>query len=198
MMFEVIEVGDGVELDCKTGTVNVYLEPTTEEGEIHIKGDDESGTAGMCDISGDTYQHKELIKKLPYGDTGTEWTGETWVVAKDQTANLAGVLTIAGVKATLDARAIATDDDWGELREEIDLPGDDNETVKVMRGPEGPDNKVSRSWAEDAARVGRYEDAETFADEFGLDVVPDEEIMEYHDLDTDHDDVDVFNSNTAV
>jgi len=197
-MFKVIEVDDGKRLDCKTGKVNVWLEPTTDRGDIHIKGDKESGTDGMCDVVGDTYQHKEVIKKLPYGDTGTEWTGDVWAVSTDQTANLAGVLTIAGIGATLDARAIAVDDDWGELREEIDVPGDDNETIRVMRGPEGPGDKVSRSWAEDAARVGRYEDAETFADEFGLEVAPDEEIMEYHDLDTDDDDVEVFNSDMAV
>lgn len=178
MIFRVIEVGDGVELDGPTGKIRVYLEPTQETGDVHIKEPGEDIDDDLCRIHGDTYNSKDLIKKLPYGRSGTQWNGEVWTVHKKSTADLCAVLKIAARDVTLDSRAIAHDDDWGILQEEIELDEGGNETYKVINGPSDPGQGVSRSWAEDAADLGNYDSADAFAEQFNLEIVEDSDMEE--------------------
>jgi len=193
-MFKVMEVGDGVEIEGPTGPINVYLEPVQNSGEVLIKAPGDDIGKNQCRIHGNTYQHKDLIKKLPYGHEGSEWTGEVWAVNKEMTTELAAVLTIAGVDVTIEGGAVAEDDGWGHLREEIELPGDDNASIQVMVGPSGPGDKVSRSWAEDAAEKGNYDSVEEFAEQFNLDVASDEEMQKVLEDDDDEGGADVFSS----
>lgn len=194
MMFKVMEIGDGVEIDGPTGAINVYLEPVQESGEVLIKAPGEDIGDSHCRVHGRTYENKDLIKKLPYGSHGTEWTGDVWAVNKDMTTELAAVLTIAGVDLTVEAGVVAEDEDWGHLREEIDLPGDNDDTITVRVGPGGPGDKVSRTWAEEAAETGNYDSVEEFADQFNLEVASDEEMQEVLYNEDDDAGADVFSS----
>lgn len=197
MLFEVMEMGEGVELSGPNGSIDVYLEPTTDEGQIHVGKDGDGVKSEHLPITGDTYNKKDRIKDVGYGHNGVEWTGEVWSVHQDKVTELVSVLMIAGCHVTVDARAVAVDEDWGILREEVEIGDDGKESIRVMVGPEGEGDEVSRSWCEEAAKVGNYEDAELFAEDFGLEVVDDEVVKERYGLTTDDPEVEVFSSEKA-
>jgi len=180
MRMKVFELHDGVEVEGPTGEISVGINPTDEMHDVYIREPGSGTDDKWCKIVGDTYQHKEKIKKLDYGQV--EWTGDYWQVLEDKVTEVCSVLLIAGVDVGLDAGAVASDRDWGYLREEVelddDLGGVEEETLRIMVPPDGPTDKVSRSWAEDATEVGNYDSVEEFAEEFGLNVESDEEMKE--------------------
>lgn len=182
MIIKPIEFGKGKTIEGPTGSISITLEVSDSRGGVEIQKPGEGCADGQCRITGNTYNAKDDIKKLPYGDDGTQWNGEVWLVNKHKVAELTAVLMKAGYSLTIDGKAVSHCDDFGELREEVDLPGDEDGTVDVMYGPHGDNDEVSCSWAEDAADLGNYDDVETFADKFGLTIVEDEVIRERHNV----------------
>lgn len=197
MIFEIIELDEGVTVSGPTGSIDVYAEPVKNEGRVHI-GDYRDGDApdGMLPVTGDTYNQKGKIKKLPYGDDGTKWTGEVWAVAGDKVTDLVAVLKLSGLNVTVHSTALAIDDDWGELQNEVDIDGGgtNDETIKLMVGPRHSAEGVSRSWVEEAAKLGNSDDVDAFIEKYNLDVYDDEELMEKHGFDESDDEVEVFSS----
>jgi len=194
MIYEVVEIGDGEEIEGPTGSIGVFLEPTEDTGQVHIEEPGDGIMDHQCRVSGDTYNNRKLIKKLPYGDDGSEWTGETWAVAKHKTSDLAAVLSIAAVKVTIDSDAIASDEGWGHLRSEVVDKPESDDSVEVMVGPGDPGDKVSRSWAEDAAKTGNYDSADEFAEAFSLEIASDEEMKQVLEDEDDSSGASVFSS----
>jgi len=194
MMYKVMEIGSGTEIDGPTGAINVHLEPTDYEGEVHIKAPGDGIGDSHCRIEGNTYQHKDLIKKLPYGNDGAEWTGEVWAASSDMTSDLAAVLSIAAVGVTINAEAVASDEEWGGLIDEVDGIGDDDEEETVMVGPSGPGEGVSRSWAEQAAETANYDTVDEFIEHFEVSVVSDDVMADIVEQQDDSSGADTFSS----
>lgn len=164
MMYKAIEMADGADVESESGPISLHLEPADGKGEIHIGSPDGSSEDGMCDVEGNTYQHKGLIKKLPYGESGAEWTGETWVVSEEETANLAGVMCIAGVGVTLDGRAVASDSEWGYYHDEEVEDSGSSDVVEVGGPSDAAEEKVLLSWVSDLVELGVYESEMDYAD----------------------------------
>jgi len=196
MRLEARVASSGEAVNGPQGKVVLDLEPTDDYHDIFI---DEPGSGDgddMCKISGETYQAKDDIKELPYGSDGTEWTGEYWQVNEEATAALCSVLLQEGWDVAIAAKAVISDESWGNLRKEIDV--DDSlhteETLHLMAGPESPMEGVSRSWAKDAAQVGSFESAEAFADEFGLNIIEDDEAEDKLDDPEEYQENNVFST----
>jgi len=176
MMYKAIEMADGEDIDSESGPISLHLEPANRTGEIHIENPAESGHSDHCTINGNTYQRKDLIKKLPYGETGTEWTGETWTVHKEQTANLAAVLCVAGVRVTLGEGAVRSDPEWGWYHEQ-EQPDDGGEDEIEVGGPvDAAEKKVLLSWVSDLVELGVIESEWDYAERH--------KVMFFHDDNT--------------
>jgi|APHM01.1.fsa_nt_gi hypothetical protein len=198
MKLKATESSDGVMIQCPTGAVQVDLDVTKREGTLHIGDVDESIASGVCPIEGNSYPYKETIKELPYGDKGSQWTGDVWAVNPRRTADLVAMLVMEEADVTIEAACLQYDEDWGELRREIVLDEDKNESLSVVHPPYGPDNKVPRSWAEDAGRMANYTDVQEFADDFDLNIVPDKEAYDDLGLDDEDDEVSYFDTDSAT
>jgi len=186
----------GVIVDGPRGKAMLELEPTDEMHDVFIDEPGSGGADHMCAVVGNTYPVKDEIKELPYGNDGTQWNGDEWEVDEEMTATLCNVLCDEEVDLAIHAKAVVSDDDWGDLRHEIEVDDGivEEETVRLMAGPESPMEGVSRSWAEDAAEVGGFESAEEFAEEFGLNVIEDDEAEEELGEDSDEYQETVFSS----
>lgn len=196
MYFEIMEHHEGEEISYGSKSITVHLEPSDDSHDIVIEEPGSGESDKHCKISGDTYPAKDDIKEIGYGNKGAEWTGEYWQCHHSRTADLATILMVRFHDVAIDAMAVAHCEGWGPLREGIEIDDSGEETYTVMQGPEGDDNHVSRSWAEDAADVGNYSSAEEFADEFGLEIVSDQQIKEEKGL-TEDDDELVVSSDDA-
>ena len=196
-LYEVMEVGDGERIDSESGPINVHCEPTDITGEVHIKQQSQSEGREQCNVTGNTYHRKDIIKKLPYGDDGTKWTGDVWVVAEDQTANLAATLIIAGVDVTIHEDAIASDDEWGWYYEEAQP--DEPEEGELVIGPpdDASEDKVSSGWVETLVNLGHYSSVEEYADRFDVKMLYDEDIMDGYILCRDTGTTPIFDSRKA-
>jgi len=188
-MFRVMEIGDGVELSGPNGNINVFLDETEEEGQIHVGGLGDGVDGAHLPITGDTYNKKERIKDVGYGYDGVEWNGDVWVVHKEAVTELVSVLLIAGCDVTVSEDAVANDGDWGILQEEVEADEDEECEYKVMVGPKNGCGPVSQSWAEDAAELANFSSVAEFSEKYGIEVLSDEEIMDRFELDEDHPDV---------
>jgi len=198
MILKATESSDGVMIQCPTGAVQVDLEPVQRVGEVHVGDIDESLASGVCPIEENSYPYKETIKELPYGNEGSQWTGDVWAVNPRRTADLVAMLVMDEAEVTVEANCLQYDEDWGKLRREIVLDEDRNEKLCVVHPPYGDENKVPRSWVEDASRMANFSSVEEFADEFGLNVVPDEEAFDELGLSEDDDEVSFFDTDSAV
>lgn len=196
MKLEVRESHDGTVISGPTGKIDVGLEPTNDYHDIFIQKPGSGSGDDMCKISGDTYQHKKKIKKLPYGDNGSQWTGDYWEVNKNLTSDLCAVLKVVAVDVCIHSRAVVSDDGWKSLRKEIDIddPVGSDETLRLMAGPDSPMEGVSRSWAEDAAETGNFDSVEEFAESFGLNVIDDEEAEDKLDEPEEYNDENIFST----
>jgi hypothetical protein len=186
----------GEAVDGPKGKIVLDCEPTDGYHDIFVGEPGSGGSDDMCKISGETYQAKDDIKELPYGSDGTEWTGEYWQVNEEATAGLCSVLIHEDWDLCIHAKAVVADESWGSLRKEVDV-GDSlhtEETLHLMAGPESPMEGVSRSWAEDAAQVGKFDSAEDFADEFGLNIIEDDEAEEELDNPEEYQEDNVFST----
>jgi hypothetical protein len=196
-LYKVMEVGDGERIDSESGPINVHCEPANSTGEVHIKKQSQSNGRGQCDVTGNTYHRKDIIKKLPYGDDGTKWTGDVWVVSEEQTANLAATLTIAGVDVTIHEDAIASDPEWGYYYDEAQT--DEPEGGELVIGPpaDADERKVSSGWVETLVGLGYYSDAEEYADRFDVKLLWDEHMMDGYILCRDTGTTPIFDSRKA-
>jgi hypothetical protein len=197
MMLKATEDEGGIIVKSPVRAVSVDLEPVQTEEEVHIGDLDESVASGCCPVEGNSYPYKDDIKKLPYGDDGTQWTGDVWAVNPRKTAELVAVLLGAGARVSLEASCLEYDEDWGRLRKEILLDDDSGEKLRVMHPPYGDDNKVPRSWVESASSLGNFDSVEEFAENFDLNVVSDKEAKEELGLSDDDEEVDFFSSEGA-
>lgn len=196
MRLEVKAASSGEAVGGPKGKIVLGLEPTDEYHDIFVGKPGSGDGDDMCKVSGETYQAKDDIKELPYGSDGTEWTGEYWQVSEGATAALCSVLLHEDWDVCIHAEAVVSDESWGNLRKEIDV-GDSlhtDETLHLMAGPESPMEGVSRSWAEDAAQVGKFGSAEEFADEFGLNIIEDDEAEEKLDDPEEYQEENVFST----
>ena len=197
MILKATESEGGIIADCPRRAVSVDLEPIKREQEVHIGDIDESVAGGACPITGNSYPYKDTIKELPYGDDGTQWTGDVWVVNPRKTTELVALLLDDGASVSLDASVLEYDEDWGVLRREILLDDEGSEVLRVMHPPYGDDNKVPESWAKSAGDLGNFDSVEEFAERFDLNIVPDEEAKEELGLDDSDDEVGYFDTDSA-
>lgn len=193
MKLKVREQPEGQLIEGPTGDIEVDLEPTDDFHDVMVCEPGSGDGTDMCKITGKTYEHKEKIKKLPYGDDGTRWTGEWWEVNKSMVTELCAVLCIAAVDVCVHSKCVAKDEDWGSLRKRIDIDEgrEEDSKLRIVAGPKSPMEGVSRSWAEDAAEVGNFDDADDFAEEYGLNIIEDEEAKEMLEGDDDEKDSEV-------
>jgi len=196
-LYKVMEVGDGESIDSESGPINVHCEPTDSTGEVHIKQQIQSEGRGQCSITGNAYHRKDIIKKLPYGDDGTKWTGDVWVVNEEQTANLAATLTIAGVDVTIHEDAIASDPEWGYYHDEAQPEESEEGELVIGPPPEADERKVASGWVETLVGLGYYGDVEEYADRFDVKLLWDEDMMEGYVLCRDMGTTPIFDSRKA-
>lgn len=197
MMYEVIEMADGTEVDSESGPISLHCEPADSSGEVHIESPGGSVGEGKCAVSGNTYHRKDLIKKLPYGDDGTEWTGETWIVDSEQTANLAAVLCIAGVDVTIDSEAVGSDAEWGYYHEQESEDDEDGGDVVIGEPDDANESKVMVSWVCDLVEVGCCESELEYKDRYGVELFWDDDVSGSHELLADTDGLGVFDTRKA-
>jgi len=195
--YTVVEMAEGEEIDSESGPIDLHLEPAHRKGEVHIGEPSECDEDGHCAISGNTYQKKDIIKKLPYGDSGTKWTGETWTVAEDQTANLAAVLTIAAVDVSIDAGAVASDPDWGYYHEQEQPDEDDEPEIEVDEPGDAAEEKVMVEWVATLVELGYYDSETDYADRHGVDLFWEDGADGSHPLFADTDSNDIFDTRKA-
>jgi len=168
--YDVVEMADGVDVDSESGPINLHLEPAHRKGEVHITGPEDCDEDGHCKVTGNTYHRKDIIKKLPYGDSGTKWTGDTWTVAEDQTANLAATLTIAAVDVSIDAGAIASDPEWGHFHEDEQPEEDTTSEIEVGEPDDAAERKVMVDWLGTLVELGYYDNEIEYTDKYGVDL----------------------------
>jgi len=192
-----MEMADGEEIDSESGPISLHLEPVDSSGRIHIESPDYSGEDGFCPITGDTYRQKDVIKKLPYGDGGTKWTGETWVVSEEQTANLAATLSIAAVDVTIHSDAVGSDPEWGYYHEEEQEEESVPTGVEVGGPSEANESAVMASWLSDLVELGSYDSKSEYQDRFGVNLFYDADTGGGHELLADTDGVAIFDSRKA-
>lgn len=59
MILEVRELDDGVRVDGPTGEIGLDLEPVDGERAVHIGKPGEGSGPDMCEVTGNTYHHKD-------------------------------------------------------------------------------------------------------------------------------------------
>lgn len=176
--YRLIRHPEGQSIEGPTGSIPVLAEPNEPDGDIiiHTPGEHDSvSLKGQCAVTGDTYNQKDKIKKLEYGEDGTRWNGDVWTVNEEASSDLAAVLMVAGISVSVYEGALRHDAGWGRYYEPVDESGCDGEEMVVMVGPDYPTDFVSRSWVQEAAKVGGFQEVENFIEKFGLTVVDDGE-----------------------
>lgn len=154
---------------------------TSEKKRVHFDSPVTSSYGKKVPIKGKTYPYKEDIKATEWENTHYDWTGEYWQVDLDTVRDVIRMVARAADEVSCDPEVVYESDSMEPWRGEIELEEEGGETFEFIMGPTEGDERVSRSWAEDAAEVGNYDSVEDFADEFNFDVVDDEVL--FGDLD---------------
>lgn len=158
---------------------NGMVEPDvqSEEGVVHFDKPKRGDFQKVVPIKGDTYSYKDDIKATEWEDTHRKWNGEYWQADCDSIRLVINKVCRVCQDVTVHPDVVEESESLKEFRGKFEIGEEDtNETFEFYTGPKEGDERVSRSWAENAAEVGNFE-FEEFVDEFNLDVVDDEELF---------------------
>jgi hypothetical protein len=169
---------------------NGLLEPFVagSQGEVHFDEPESTQYGNKVPIRGNTYVYKDDIKTHDWDKTHHEWTGEYWRVDCDSVRVVIHTLCQVCDSVTVAPETVYESDSMTDFEGKIDIDEEGDDTFEFLMGPVSGDERVSRSWAEDAAKTGNYESVEEFAEEFDFEVVSDEELFdEFGDTTADGD-----------
>lgn len=156
--------------------MNGLLEAGVTSGKkaIHFEAPENTSYGRKVPITGDTYKYKADIKDHDWNVTHHEWTGEYWRVDLDAVREVMNTVCRAAGVISADPELVYDADSLTEYEGEIELDGEGSETFEFILGVGEGDERVSRSWAEDAAELGNFGGVEEFAERFNFEVVDDE------------------------
>ncbi len=151
---------------------------TSEKKSVHFAAPVNTGYGKKVPIEGNTYPYKEDIKATEWEATHYNWTGEYWEVDLDTVIEVMRKLCRAADEVSVEPEVVYESESLEPWRGEIELDDGGHETFEFIMGPTEGDERVSRSWAEDAAELGNYDSVGEFAERFNFDVVDDEVLFE--------------------
>lgn len=151
------------------------------QGTVHFDEPERTNYGKKVPIKGNTYPFKDDIKAADWDTTHHEWTGDYWRVDLEPVSVVVESLCEVADTVTADPEVVYQSDSLAQFRGKIEIDEDSGETFEFLRGPVEGDERVSRSWAEDAAETGNFDSVEEFADRFNFDVVDDEVLFDDYD-----------------
>lgn len=161
---------------------NGMIEPDIagDDGEVHFDEPIRGDYGKVVPIRGDTYAYKDDIKSCDWDETHRKWNGDVWIADLDTIRQVVNSICRVCDDVTVHPKVVYRSDSMTEFEGKVDIDEHGKETFEFMRGPVEGDDRVSQSWAEDAARVGNYDSVEEFAEKFDFEVVPDKELFDDH------------------
>lgn len=162
-------------------------EATPEKADVHFEEPEDTQYGPRVDVTGNTYPVKESIKGRDIYDTGSYFDGDVWQIRLSAVRKVTELLLDEMPEVTAEVETVESCDELSEWHDEVEVEGDDDSKLIFRGATSGPGGVCTREWAEDAARVGNFDDVDEFVDRFNLEIAPADEI-EGIDSAEEHDD----------
>jgi len=172
----------------------VDADVSSDKGEVHFNDPARGDYGKVVPITGNTYPYKDEIKETDWEETHRRWNkqAEYWQADLDTIRRVINQVCRYCPDVTVEPEVVEESGSLKEFRGEISIG--EKETFEFLSGPNEGDERVSRSWAEDAAEVGNYDGVEDFAEQYNLNVVDDKELFDDYEEEYDVDEEGLMGS----